>query len=57
MCFSLRDIIGKLNVATVRALADPAVQSRIVDLGFEGFHAKEMGWKDTSSPRQRSRAV
>jgi tripartite-type tricarboxylate transporter receptor subunit TctC len=32
-----KDIIGKLNAATVQALADPAVQSRIVDLGFEAF--------------------
>jgi tripartite-type tricarboxylate transporter receptor subunit TctC len=30
-----RDIIGKLNGAAVEALADPAVRSRIVDLGFE----------------------
>jgi tripartite-type tricarboxylate transporter receptor subunit TctC len=31
------DIIGKLNAAAVQALADPVVQSRIVDLGFEVF--------------------
>jgi tripartite-type tricarboxylate transporter receptor subunit TctC len=30
-------IIVKLNAATVQALADPAVQSRIVELGFEVF--------------------
>jgi tripartite-type tricarboxylate transporter receptor subunit TctC len=29
-----RDIIGKLNAAVVEALADPAVQSRIVDFGL-----------------------
>jgi tripartite-type tricarboxylate transporter receptor subunit TctC len=29
------DIIGKLNGAAVEALGDPAVRSRIVDLGFE----------------------
>jgi tripartite-type tricarboxylate transporter receptor subunit TctC len=29
-----QDIIGKLNAAVVEALADPAVQSRIVDLGL-----------------------
>jgi tripartite-type tricarboxylate transporter receptor subunit TctC len=28
-----KDIIGKLNAAAVEALADPAVQSRIADLG------------------------
>jgi tripartite-type tricarboxylate transporter receptor subunit TctC len=30
-----QDIIGKVNAAVVEALADPAVQSRIVDLGWE----------------------
>jgi tripartite-type tricarboxylate transporter receptor subunit TctC len=28
------DIIGKLNAAVVEALADPAVQSRLIDYGF-----------------------
>jgi tripartite-type tricarboxylate transporter receptor subunit TctC len=32
-----RDIIGKLNGAAVAALADPVVQSRLVDLGVEIF--------------------
>jgi tripartite-type tricarboxylate transporter receptor subunit TctC len=31
------DIIGKLNAAAVEALADPAVRSRLVDLGREVF--------------------
>jgi len=31
------DIIGKLNAATVEALADPAVQSRLIDLGVQVF--------------------
>src|SRR5262249_3693546 len=31
------DIIGQLNGAAVEALADPAVRSRIADLGFEIF--------------------
>jgi tripartite-type tricarboxylate transporter receptor subunit TctC len=31
------DIIGKLNTATVEALADPAVRSRLADLGEEVF--------------------
>jgi tripartite-type tricarboxylate transporter receptor subunit TctC len=32
-----RDIIGKINTAAVEALADPAVQSRLADLGLEIF--------------------
>jgi tripartite-type tricarboxylate transporter receptor subunit TctC len=32
-----RDIIGKLNAAAVEALADPAVRSRLADLGYEVF--------------------
>jgi tripartite-type tricarboxylate transporter receptor subunit TctC len=32
-----RDIVSKLNAAAVEALADPAVRSRLVDLGFEVF--------------------
>jgi tripartite-type tricarboxylate transporter receptor subunit TctC len=32
-----RDIISKLNAAAVVALADPAVRSRLVDLGLEIF--------------------
>jgi tripartite-type tricarboxylate transporter receptor subunit TctC len=31
------DIIGKLNTATVQALADPVVRSRLADLGMEIF--------------------
>jgi tripartite-type tricarboxylate transporter receptor subunit TctC len=31
------DIIGKLNVAAVEALADPALRSRLADLGLEIF--------------------
>jgi tripartite-type tricarboxylate transporter receptor subunit TctC len=31
------DIIGRLNTAAVEALADPAVQSRLIELGFELF--------------------
>jgi tripartite-type tricarboxylate transporter receptor subunit TctC len=30
-----KDIIAKLNAAAVGALADPAVQSRITDLGMD----------------------
>jgi tripartite-type tricarboxylate transporter receptor subunit TctC len=32
-----KDIIAKLNAAAVAALADPAVQSRLADLGLEIF--------------------
>jgi tripartite-type tricarboxylate transporter receptor subunit TctC len=32
-----KEIIGKFNAAAVDALADPAVRSRLVDLGFEIF--------------------
>jgi tripartite-type tricarboxylate transporter receptor subunit TctC len=32
-----RDIIGRLNAAAVEALADPAVRSRLVDLGYKVF--------------------
>jgi tripartite-type tricarboxylate transporter receptor subunit TctC len=32
-----RDIIGKLNAAVVESLADPAVHSRLAELGFEIF--------------------
>jgi len=32
-----KDIIGTLNGAAVKALADPAVRSRFVELGFEVF--------------------
>ena len=32
-----RDIISKVNLAAVEALADPAVRSRLVDLGMDIF--------------------
>jgi tripartite-type tricarboxylate transporter receptor subunit TctC len=32
-----KEIVGKLNAAAVEALADPAVRSRLIDLGFEIF--------------------
>jgi tripartite-type tricarboxylate transporter receptor subunit TctC len=32
-----RDVIDRLNAAAVEALADPAVRSRLVDLGYEIF--------------------
>jgi len=36
-----KDIIMRLNVAAVEALADPAVQSRLHDLGMEIFPSEE----------------
>jgi tripartite-type tricarboxylate transporter receptor subunit TctC len=36
-----KDIIGKLNAAGVEALADPAVQSRLADLGVEIFRREQ----------------
>jgi len=32
-----REIIDRLNAATVQALADPLVRSRLADLGYEIF--------------------
>lgn len=32
-----RDVMGKINAAAVEALADPAVQSRLADLGLDIF--------------------
>jgi tripartite-type tricarboxylate transporter receptor subunit TctC len=32
-----KDIVAKLNAAAVKALADPAVQSRLADLGVDVF--------------------
>jgi tripartite-type tricarboxylate transporter receptor subunit TctC len=32
-----RDIVGRLNAAAVEALADPAVRSRFIELGYEVF--------------------
>jgi tripartite-type tricarboxylate transporter receptor subunit TctC len=32
-----KEIVGKLNAAAVDALADPAIRSRLIDLGFEPF--------------------
>jgi tripartite-type tricarboxylate transporter receptor subunit TctC len=31
------DVIGKLDAAAVEALSDPAVRSRLADLGYEVF--------------------
>jgi hypothetical protein len=32
-----KEIVSKLNAAAVEALVDPAVRSRLIDLGFEIF--------------------
>ena len=36
-----RDIIAKINAAAVEALADPAVRSRLIDLGLEVFSPEQ----------------
>ena len=36
-----RDIIDKLNTAVVEALDDPAVRSRLLDLGLDTFPRKQ----------------
>jgi tripartite-type tricarboxylate transporter receptor subunit TctC len=36
-----RDILGKLHAATKEALHDPAVRSRLADLGFEVFPSEQ----------------
>jgi tripartite-type tricarboxylate transporter receptor subunit TctC len=41
-----RDVIGKLNAAVVEALSDPAVRSRLADLGYEVF-AREQQTPET----------
>ena len=50
-----RDILGKLNAATVGALADPAVRSRLVDLGLEIF-PRERQTPEALSALQRAAA-
>ena len=35
-------VIGKLNAATVEALADPAVRARLTDLGLEMFPREQL---------------
>jgi hypothetical protein len=40
-----KDIIGKLNAAVVESLADPAVRSRLVDLGMDIF-PRERQWPE-----------
>jgi tripartite-type tricarboxylate transporter receptor subunit TctC len=32
-----KDVVGRLNAAVMEALADPAVRSRLAELGYEGF--------------------
>jgi tripartite-type tricarboxylate transporter receptor subunit TctC len=49
------DIIGKLNAAVVEALADPAAQSRIVDLGW-GIIPRERQTPEALSALQKADA-
>jgi tripartite-type tricarboxylate transporter receptor subunit TctC len=51
-----KDIIGKLNAATVEALADPAVRSRLTDLGFEIF-SREQQTPEALATMQRADAA
>jgi tripartite-type tricarboxylate transporter receptor subunit TctC len=50
-----RDIIGKLQAAAVEALADPAVQSRLVELGF-GVFPREQQTPDALAALQKADA-
>jgi tripartite-type tricarboxylate transporter receptor subunit TctC len=50
-----RDIIGKLNVAVLETLADPAVRSRLTDLGLEIF-PREQQRPDALGAMQRADA-
>jgi tripartite-type tricarboxylate transporter receptor subunit TctC len=51
-----KDVIGKLNGAAVEALADPAVRSRIGDLGYEVF-AREKQTPETLDEMVRTDAA
>jgi tripartite-type tricarboxylate transporter receptor subunit TctC len=51
-----RDIIGKLNAATVEALADPTVHSRLANLGFEIF-SREQQTPEALAAMQRADAA
>jgi tripartite-type tricarboxylate transporter receptor subunit TctC len=50
-----QDIIGKLNAAVVEALADPAVQSRLVDLGL-GLIPREQQTPEALGALQKAEA-
>jgi tripartite-type tricarboxylate transporter receptor subunit TctC len=50
-----RDIIGKLHAAAVEALADPAVLSRLVELGF-GVFPREQQTPDALAALQKTDA-
>jgi tripartite-type tricarboxylate transporter receptor subunit TctC len=49
-----RDIIAKIKVAAVEALADPAVRSRLIDLGLEVFSAEQQTPEAFDVLRRRS---
>ena len=36
-----KDVLGKLNAAAVQALADPAVRSRLANLGYQVFRREQ----------------
>jgi tripartite-type tricarboxylate transporter receptor subunit TctC len=50
-----KDIIGKLNAAVVEALADPAVQSRLVDFGL-GLIPREQQTPEALGALQKAHA-
>jgi tripartite-type tricarboxylate transporter receptor subunit TctC len=51
-----KDTIGKLNAATVEALADPAVRSPLAKLGFEVF-PHEQQTQEALASRQKADAA
>jgi tripartite-type tricarboxylate transporter receptor subunit TctC len=50
-----KDIIGKLSAVAVDALGDPAVQSRLVELGYEAF-PREQQTPETLAALQKADA-
>jgi tripartite-type tricarboxylate transporter receptor subunit TctC len=49
-----RDIIAEVNAAAVEALADPAVRSRLIDLGLQVFSPEEQTPEAFNALRKRS---
>jgi tripartite-type tricarboxylate transporter receptor subunit TctC len=49
-----RDIVAKINAAAVEALADPAVRSRLIDLGEEVFPPEQQTPEAFGALRKRS---
>jgi tripartite-type tricarboxylate transporter receptor subunit TctC len=49
-----RDIIAKINAAAMEALADPAVRSRLIDLGLEVFSPEQQTPEAFGALRKRN---